>query len=188
MKQSSRFFLLALIMVLPTGGCGPLQSPMPVRFEADQQAAIDDAWNDAFEPVDRLDNQHLLDALMTSRAYEAGVDRLMLRSEKQCAAGLVVMEVLYDRAVPGSDSFIVTLKNTRGRVLRREHYSREQVETTYRELFVEAPQLAQRRDGSLPPGQEQRRSELQERLATCESLFPTFEHEQPAGPQSTVGD
>src|SRR5438552_3495005 len=70
-------------------GCGPLQVPMASRPDDETQKSIDAAWNEALSPPNRYDHQGLLDLLLVARAYEAGVDRLTFRSEKQVVRGTV---------------------------------------------------------------------------------------------------
>lgn len=168
--------LLALIFSMIACGCGPLHSPMPVRFADEQQKAIDDAWDRAFQPVDHLDGQALLDALISSGGYEMGVDRLRFRSEKNCAAGLVVMEIQFDRAQPALDRFAVTVQDGDGRVIRQQVYMRDQVERTCAELFDEIGRLAYLQgNGQLSKPDSQRLAELQRRIEACQHVFPKFE-------------
>src|SRR5580704_11271686 len=72
--------VVAGILVLALGGCGPLSSPMPPRLNDNDQKEADESWNSAFTPADRLDRQTLMDAFLVSQAYQTGVDRLTMRS------------------------------------------------------------------------------------------------------------
>ena len=45
------------------------------------QKKISASWEKALQPVDRLDRQAILDALICTQAYQMGVDRLHFRSE-----------------------------------------------------------------------------------------------------------
>lgn len=170
-----------LFPTMAGGGCGPMHMPMPPRLDAQGQLIVDDAWNRAAGVLPRLDHQQLLDALMNSQAYQVGVDRLSLRSEKHCAAGLVVMEIRSDRADPSADYFAFTLYDNSGGIVRHERYSRDDVERTYEELFVELGKLDYRaQGGELSVEDQQRREALQARLAAASSLLPeTNEHGQP---------
>ena len=76
-------------------------SPMPPRLDADGQKQIDDAWNQALTPIDKYDNQTLLDLLVITQAYQLGVDSLTFRSEKSFVGGKVVMEIAFDRGEAG---------------------------------------------------------------------------------------
>lgn len=166
---------LACISLLASG-CGPLHSPMPVRLEADQQTAIDQAWDRAFQPVDRLSSQALLDALIVSRGFESGVDTLAFRSEKHCAAGLVAMEIQFDRLRPDADRFIITLQDRGGRIIRQHSYVRDDVANTCRALYEEIPQLeAMEQSSNLDAAQLQRLTELRQRLAACQDVLPQFD-------------
>jgi hypothetical protein len=154
-------------------GCGPMGSgPMPPRLEADEQKKIDQAWENALNPVDHLDRQATLDALVVSQAYQAGVDRLTFRSEKQFSGGVVVMEIHFDRAKPNDDRFEVTVRNQGGKELRRLVYNRTEVETTYREL--NDPRFAGQPQANAPPqpADANKREDVQKRLAVVEKLFP----------------
>src|ERR1700733_4859686 len=79
-------------------GCGPLRTPMPVRLDNEEQKKIDESWNKAFAELDQINHQQLLDIFVGTGAYQLGVDKLHLRSEKRTAGGLVVMEINFDRA------------------------------------------------------------------------------------------
>src|SRR5450755_4458451 len=92
-------FVTALALsIIPLIGCGPMgNGPMPARLEADSQKKIDDAWEKALAPVDHLDHQAMLDTMVVTQAFQAGVDRLEFRSEKKFSGGMVVMEIHFDR-------------------------------------------------------------------------------------------
>ena len=78
------------LCVLALSGCGPMGSgPMPPRLDDNEQKQIDESWDKALTPVDRLDRRAVLVALVLSQAYQAGVDKLTFHSEKKCAAGTV---------------------------------------------------------------------------------------------------
>ena len=133
-------------------GCRPMTAPMPARLEPESQTKVDDAWEKALAPVDRLDHGLLLDTLVGVGAYQNGVDKLHFRSEKRYSGGLVVMEIHFDRSKPAEDRFEVTVLNKEGNAIRRERYTREEVETTERDLFdkrtagqAEAPEIAAKR-------------------------------------------
>ncbi len=122
-------------------GCGPMQMPMVQRLDKESQRNADQAWDQALSPLTRFDHQALLDALMISQAYQLGVDKLTFRSEKRFSGGTVIMEIAYDRAAPAKDEFKVTAVDPQGRLLRQESYSRNEVEGTYKELFVRCREL-----------------------------------------------
>jgi hypothetical protein len=103
---------------------------MPARLDEEGQNQIDESWNNALTPIDRLDRQQVLDALVASFTFEVGVDRLTFRSEKEFRGGLVVMEIHYDRRHPDGDRFEVTVLDSDGKQLRHENYSRQDVEQT----------------------------------------------------------
>ncbi len=131
--------VVAGILGLALGGCGPLSSPMPPRLNDHDQQEADDSWNSAFTPADRLDRQTVLDAFLVSQAYQTGVDRLTMRSEKKLECGLLIMEIRFDRAKPDADRFEVTLFNAAGQPIRHELYSRADIERTESELSPPGP-------------------------------------------------
>ena len=115
-------------------GCGPMQMPMPVRLNEEEQKNIDQAWDKALTPVDRLDHVAMLDAFLITHAYQVGVDKLTFHSEKKVAAGMVVMDIQYDRLKPGDDRFEVRVYDPSQKLLRQETYYRQEVEGAYQEL------------------------------------------------------
>jgi hypothetical protein len=147
---------------------------MAPRVDDDTQKRIDEAWENALAPVDRLDHQQLLDVMIATGAYQRGVDKLAFRSEKRFTGGTVVMEVTFDRAEPDKDRFVVTVSDKAGKQMRQDVYGREAVEKTYQELFVDAPR---RREGGAqepePPELAARRQVAEARWAVIEKLFPT---------------
>lgn len=164
--------LMTSIVLIACGGCGPLTMPMPARLDARHQSQVDEAWGRALTPPDHLDQQELLDALLTSSAYQVGVDRLAFRSEKWCDAGLVVMEINFDRLLPEADQFTVTLFDHGGRIARQEQYGRAQIEETYHALFVERAELHRRAEAAPLPAKNQKR--LDELQARSERAFAQF--------------
>jgi hypothetical protein len=131
-----RATLALCVLTLAVGGCGPLRMPMAPRFEEKDQKGIDESWNTALDPVDRLDRDRWLDLFVGAQAYQTGVDKLSLRSEKKFHGGLVVMEITFDRAAPNDDRFRVQVIDRGGKLLRQETYTREEVERAYNELFL----------------------------------------------------
>lgn len=171
----SRTYPLALVCAggLVLSGCGPMRAPLPERLDDEQQKAVNESWDKALAPVGRFGNQALLDVLMTSCAYQYGVDKLDFRSEKSFAGGRVVMEVQFDRLEPERDLFSVTVQDRQGNVLRRENYKREQIENTYRELFVEPEAIRRKKEQGVATPEEVRKLEGWEaRWAVVNGAFP----------------
>jgi hypothetical protein len=149
-------------------------SPLPPQLDADQQKEIDAAWDRALTPVNRLDRQAFLDALLLTQGYQAGVDRLTFRSEKSCTDALVVMEIHIDRQRPADDRFEVTIKDKAGqKVLQHFVYTRAEVEVSVKELRSpkyacdQAPNAA-----PLDPWEARKRVEVMNRIAAVEEIFP----------------
>ena len=168
MKRLS--ILVTLCGSLVIAGCGPMTSPLPPRLDGESQKTVDDAWEKALAPIDRLDHQVLLDSFVGTGAYQNGVDKLFLRSEKRFSGGLVVMEIHFDRTTPGEDRFEVTVTNQEGKALRRERYNRAEVEKTYRELFDKPATLA--KDEQEPPELAEKRAKFEARWAKINEVFP----------------
>jgi hypothetical protein len=152
-------------------GCGPVgPKPMAERLSDDDQKALDESWNKALAPVDKLDRQALLDVLVYTQAYQVGVDRLTFRSEKTYSGGTVVMEIVFDRAKPNDDKFEVRVLDKAGAELRRLVYSRQEVETTFAELHTEGK--AARNPNTPAADDAKKREAVQKRLEAIEKLFP----------------
>ena len=105
-----------------------MQTPMPVRLDAENQKKIDEAWDKALTPIDRFDHVAMLDAFLITHAYQVGVDKLTFHSEKKVAAGSVVMDIHYDRMTPGDDRFEVRIYDPSQKLLRQETYYRQEIE------------------------------------------------------------
>lgn len=172
--------VLALSLIILVG-CGPMgNAPLPARLEAEEQKKIDEGWEKALAPVDHLDRQAMLDALIVTQAYQTGVDRLTFRSEKKFSRGLVVMEINFDRAKPDDDRFDVIVQDSNGKELRRLRYTRPEIEATGRDL--NHPIFSRQRPADAPPldpEDAQKYQEVQKRLAAVENLFPKPDEPKP---------
>lgn len=158
---------------LAVSGCGPLQTPLPSRLNDEQQKSINESWDKSLSPVDRFNNQSLLDILMATGAYQLGVDKLEFRSEKSFSGGVVVMEVRFERLAPERDQFTVTVQDRQGKVIRQERYGREQIETTYRELFVDSEHMRRRREqGNASPEEIRKLEGYEARRTLIDLVFP----------------
>src|SRR5262245_60754948 len=125
---------LSCVLVILVG-CGPMQAPLPPRLEPEAQKGVDDSWNRAFTPPDKLGHQDLLDVLVGTQAYQLGVDTFTIRAEKVLTGGKVVMEVWFDRSKPDNDRFEVSVHDAAGQLVRTERYMRGEIEETYNALF-----------------------------------------------------
>ncbi len=119
--------LLMLLLMSIVGCHGPLTKPMIDRLDEKGQAKIDEVWENMLIPPDALDRTLLLDVILSAQLYQHGVDSLRLTSEKAVGEGLVVMEIRFDREEPLFDEFSVSYVDRRGRELRRERYSRDEI-------------------------------------------------------------
>ncbi len=165
--------LLCFVVV----GCGPMNKPMVDPLEDEHQAAVDEMWENMLSPVDHLDRMLLLDTVVAGAMFHLGVDRLHLVSEKDLGAGVACMEVLYDREDPESATFAIAYLDTTGRELRREEYTRDEVN----ERFELLSGLAEARCDPDEPAEarKQRQAALAaERKARMEEIRAAV---QPAG-------
>ena len=154
-------------------GCLPMQVPLPQRLDDEGQKAVNDAWERVLVPVGRHDNQALLDILVVTQAYQAGVDKLEFRSEKRFSGGTVVMTIRYDRAAPKDDRFEARVVDDAGKVLRQEQYGREQIERTNEELPHEhAPLRQKKQQGKASPDELKKLAGIEARVAVIEAVFP----------------
>jgi hypothetical protein len=146
---------------------------MAPRLNEEEQKQIDESWDKALSPIDRLDHNALLDAMVVTGAYQRGVDRLMFYSEKSHKGGKVVMEIYFERASPDKDRFEIHFFDLSGKMIRHERYERQEVDTTYRDLFVNAPRHENIEPE--PPAAARARETYRKRLAKIKELFPRLE-------------
>jgi hypothetical protein len=159
--------LLLILAPLVLSACGPLSGPITVPLCPDQQKIIDQSWNNMLTPADRLDRELLFDVVAAGSFYQLGVDRLHMRSEKSYSHGQVIMEIDCDRASPQTDQFTITILDDRAQTIRRERYSRQEIEDRMKDLF-ESPVTP--KDNPESPEQAQRRQERerhQQRIAAA---------------------
>jgi hypothetical protein len=153
---------------------------MPVRLDDEGQKSVDQSWDKALDPIDRLAHQPLLDVLLSTQAYQIGVDRLTFRSEKKVAAGKVVMEIDYDRLKPDQDRFELKVYDPAGKLLRQERYRRAEVEETYQDLFVRYQELRRKVDGGqATPDEIKLHAKLKGRRDAIDALFPKDKDKKP---------
>jgi len=121
-------FVILMISLSLFAGCGPMLSPMAPRLDVETQQKVDQIWNNLLTPVDRVDRQTLLDTNVSYWMYTLGVDRLHMTSEKYFSGGAAIMVIDCDRANPDSDQYTITIVDHQGKTVRRERYSRADVE------------------------------------------------------------
>lgn len=160
--------VLPLVLVI-IGACGPMTKPMVDRLEDKHQAAVDEAWENMLSPVDRLDRMLLLDTVIASGMFQLGVDRLHLVSEKALSAGVVCMEILYDRDDLDSAVFSIAYADPTGRVLRREEYGRDEVNDRF-ELLSGLAEARCDPDETVEARRERRAALAAERKARMEEI------------------
>jgi predicted small lipoprotein YifL len=161
--------LAILGFFLALAGCGPLQMPMAARPTDEGQKKLDACWDKAFADLDQINHQQLLDIYVGTNAYQLGVDKLHLRSEKRTAGGLVVMEINYDRANAAEDRFEVSAFNQNGKLIRHERYDRKEVEQTRTDLFASKWQDKADND---PPEVIEQRAKITARWEKVATYFP----------------
>jgi len=171
----NRIFILFCSLGVALSGCGPLQTPLPARLDDEHQKSVNESWDKALSPPNRFNSQSLLDILLTTGAYQNGVDKLEFRSEKNLSNGLAIMEIRFERSAPERDLFTITVQDRQGKVLRQERYDREQIETTYREMFIDLNNLRQKREQGAASAEDlQKLKGYEARQALVESVFPKF--------------
>lgn len=104
------------------------------RLNAEDQQHVDQMWDNLLTPIQRVDRPTLLDANIAYWMFTIGVDRMNMKCEKYFSGGTVVMEIDCDRANADVDQFTITVLDQRGRTVRRERYSRADVEESARML------------------------------------------------------
>ena len=130
------------------------------RLDENSQAKIDEVWENMVTPPDNLDRTLLLDVILSAQLYQHGVDSMRFVSEKTVGDGLVVMEIRFDREEPLFDEFCVSYIDRRGRELRRERYSRDDINDEIQILFDSAAEL-----GAEPDVDVEMTDEMKERRA-----------------------
>ena len=148
-------------MLLVLAACGPLLVPMSGRLGDEDQRKVDQGWERALAPVDRLTHGEWLDLFVGASIFEEGVDKLSFHSEKAFSGGTVVMEIEFERARPAADRFTMEVRDRAGAVLRREVYSRDDVLRAARGLF--------RREANDDPAAREAR---EQRWAKIREYFP----------------
>ncbi|MCB9857461.1 MAG: hypothetical protein H6818_17405 [Phycisphaerales bacterium] len=168
-----RFVLLSLA-ILAAGCNGPLTKPMIDRLDENSQAKIDEVWENMVAPPNQLDRTLLLDVILSAQLYQHGVDSMRFVSEKTVGDGLVVMEIRFDREDPLFDEFSVSYIDRRGRELRRERYSRDDIDKEINLLFDEAVHVSPAESDSeseLTEELKQRQAERMERMEAIQSVL-----------------
>ena len=146
MKQNT----LALSLLALLCGCGPLMFPAVQRLEPEEQAQVDRMWNNMLTPPQRLVRGVLLETIATFYLFQIGEDRLTMRSEKDYAGGTAVMTVTFDRAKPAVDALVIDLLDRRGRPVRSETYTGQEVLDRIRELQMVDVRIRSETDGEAP--------------------------------------
>src|SRR5262245_63985807 len=125
-----------------------MTTPMAPRLADDQQKQIDASWNSALTPINKLDRQAVVDLMVLRYAFEVGVDRLKLNSEKDLAMGKALMAIHIDRSKPAADRFEFKVLDKTGRELRSERYTRAEVEATVRDFHDHGQLSAKKAQGT----------------------------------------
>jgi len=165
------FPLCGAALVLSVVGCGPLTTPMPARLNDDQQKQIDASWNAALTPVFKLDRRAVMDLMVLRYAFELGVDRLELKSEKDLASGKAVMEIHIDRTKPGDDRFDFYVLNKAGAEVRRERYTRAEVEATAQAFHDHGDLNNKKSQGTATAAELKRLAELDARVGVVDAAY-----------------
>ena len=118
-----------VVACLAAIGCEGLDaSPMAYRADESAQRVRDEYWRNLIASQGMLDRDKFLHALMEHQPFQFGIDTLRLSSRKVSDGQAIEMEITYERSKPSWDAFSVIIRAENGEVIRREVYSREDVE------------------------------------------------------------
>lgn len=171
--------VLVAVCLFVVGCHGPLTKPMVDRLDEETQQKVDDAWLNMFTPPDQLDRTLLLDVILSGQLHQYGVDYLRLISEKHVGDGLVVMEVRFDREDPAFDEFSVSYVDNEGYEVRRERFTREEVEEEIRFLLTQE-EVTDDMDAETREAVELRIAEREARMEEIQAvLAPLQEDDSP---------
>ena len=175
--------VLVAVCLFVVGCHGPLTKPMVDRLDEETQQKVDDAWLNMFTPPDGLDRTLLLDVILSGQLHQYGVDYLRLVSEKHVGDGLVVMEVRYDREDAAFDEFSVSYVDNEGYEVRRERFTREEVEEEIRFLLTQE-EVTDDMDAETREAVELRIAEREARMEEIQAvLAPLQEDDSPPDDQ-----
>lgn len=125
---------------LAVAGChGPLATPSVERLSDEEQQRVDDAWANLLTQPEPVERSLLLDCILVKALHQYGVDHLLLLSEKRVGDELVVMEVRFDRQDPEGDAFAITHVDADGYEIRRETFTRDDIDARLAFLFTPTP-------------------------------------------------
>lgn len=116
-----------VILTLVAGCSGPLTFPMVERLQPEDQAEVEEIWNNVLTPIGRLDRDTLLDTVVASQLHQQGIDRLNLQCEKVFDGGRIVFRLSFDRARPAGDVLEIDIFDNAGRRVRSEEYAGAEV-------------------------------------------------------------
>ena len=140
-----KYLFISLCMFV--GGCGHMFFPAAQRLSPEDQAKVDQMWNNMLAPPERVDRELLLDVVEAFELHTAGIDRLKLECEKDFTGGTVHMIVDFNRPRPPEDDrFIIMIRDPKGHLLRKETYSSEEVLSHGRQIvgpiITESPEVS----------------------------------------------
>lgn len=159
---------IAAIGLLVVAACGPIIVPMGHRLTPDQQQVVDQSWQRALAADEELGRQGWLDLMVSSFAFEYGVDRFHFTSEKQVDDRLVTMEIWFDREKPDADAFEVTVFDAERKILRKERYNRAEVEESITAMYPQG----QPADGIVTDEWKKEEARRVARRARVQKIFP----------------
>ncbi len=166
------FFVAALLVLLALTGCSSLGvKPMPDRLNDEQQAQIDAGWEHFIDQLAAHERQELLDAILLRKAWEAGVDRLALSSEKRVGDKTVFMETRVDRDHPEGDTFRVLVIDSDGALLQAESFTRADIDEAIA-LYLHGQDLPPDAAPEQAAAQRARSAERSARIAAAQRCFP----------------
>lgn len=173
MKTVATLMTVLLLACLNTGCHGLSTKPMPERLSDEQQREYDYGWDQLVAQRSAAERETLLDALLLSQAWHAGVDRFQLVAEKDIGDITVVMESTFLRELPDEDTFTVTFLNPSGAVLRSETYAGVELDAAVSAYLVDdEPDLQEGETLEQYADRMRRVAERDRRVAAARALFP----------------
>ncbi|MGD8454176.1 MAG: hypothetical protein PVJ57_20370 [Phycisphaerae bacterium] len=188
MKSTALLAATCLTCLLAAGCRGPLGVPMVDRLDEERQAQVDDAWLNVFMASDQVERTLLLDAILCGQLHHRGVDTLHLVSEKHVGDGLVLMEVHFQQDNPDADEFAITFFDAAGWPLRRERFTREDVQARV-SFFCQAAMQVEDAPPEVQAEMELQKAEYEARMEEIYTLLaPMLDNDEEEHPETAPED
>lgn len=164
-------FLPLVLLVIASGCRGPLAVPMVERLDEPAQAKVDGVWGVLLDSQPPVDRTLLLDIVLFHQLHQLGVDSLQLTSTKRLGDGHVEMQVRFERDKPDLDEFTVAYFHADGREIRRERYSRADIEDRIQFFSGDVALAEKTTPEATSAAHERRNAEREARMQQIEALL-----------------